>query len=172
MILSRLFRKKESPALPLYEAIVAAARHPVPYASWQVPDTVQGRFDMIILHLFLVLGRLKGEDDALAQNLVDDFFADMDRSLREMGVADVSVGKKVRKMAEATYGRLLAYEKAAVVGPADLAAAIARNLFPDGGADQGSTRLAAYCLAERARLREVQLQQLKAGAAGFSEPTP
>jgi cytochrome b pre-mRNA-processing protein 3 len=172
MILSRLFRKQESPARPLYEAIVAAARHPVPYASWQVPDTVQGRFDMIILHLFLVLGRLKGEDDALAQTLVDDFFADMDRSLREMGVADISVGKKVRKMAEATYGRLLAYEKAADAGAAELAAAIARNLFPDGGGEQGSVRVAAYSLSERTRLKDVQLPLLRAGKPGFSEPMP
>ena len=95
---------------------MAAARHPVAYAEWGVPDTLDGRFDMITLHTFLVLDRLKGEDRAFRQELVDEFFRDMDRSLREMGVGDLSVGKKVRKMAEVFYGRLAAYDKA-LAGP-------------------------------------------------------
>jgi cytochrome b pre-mRNA-processing protein 3 len=94
---------------------VAAARQEVFYARWAVPDTVDGRFDMIALHLFLVLERLKGEGQAVEdfrQVLTDTFFQDMDRSLREMGVGDISVGKKVRKMAEAFYGRVQAYAAA------------------------------------------------------------
>ena len=112
MILKRFFQSSTLPVRPLYEAIVAAARHPVAYAEWGVPDTLDGRFDMITLHMFLVLDRLKGEDRAFRQELVDEFFRDMDRSLRELGVGDLSVGKKVRKMAEVFYGRLAAYDRA------------------------------------------------------------
>ncbi len=102
-IIDRLSRKPDASQV-LYERIVAAARQEVFYAQWAVPDTVDGRFDMIALHLFLVLDRLKGEGpavEAFRQVLTDTFFQDMDRSLREMGVGDISVGKKVRKMAEA-----------------------------------------------------------------------
>lgn len=172
MMFKDLFRRKESPAKPLYEAIVAAARHPTPYAAWGVPDTVAGRFDMIVLHLFLALERLKGEGDALGQQLVDEFFRDMDRSLREMGVADLGVGKKVRKMAEACYGRLAAYRAGVEQGEGDLQAAIARNLFPDGGAERGAARLAAHVLAERQRLAAVPLAELAAGRPAFTEPVP
>jgi cytochrome b pre-mRNA-processing protein 3 len=108
-ILNRLSRRPDA-AQVLYEAIVAAARHPVPYADWGVRDTVDGRFDMIALHAFLVLDRLKGSAEAFRQELVDELFRDMDRSLREMGVGDISVGKKVRKMAEVFYGRVAAYD--------------------------------------------------------------
>ncbi len=73
---------------------------------------------MIVLHLFLVLNRLKGEGvEDLRQRLTDEFFSDMDRSLRELGVSDVAVGKKVRKIAESYYGRVTAYDKALSAGP-------------------------------------------------------
>jgi cytochrome b pre-mRNA-processing protein 3 len=114
---------------PLYAAIVAAARQPKFYADWRVPDTIDGRFDMMVLHVFLVLERLKtiGADAApLAQALTDRFFAEMDAALREVGVGDLSVGKKVRKMAEAFYGRVSAYSSADADGLKD---AIARNIF-------------------------------------------
>ena len=83
-----------------------------------VADTIDGRFEMIVLHLFLVLNRLKGEGvEDLRQNLTDEFFSDMDRSLRELGVSDVAVGKKVRKIAESYYGRVTAYDRALSGGP-------------------------------------------------------
>ena len=99
MILRRLFGRKANPIAAVYDAIVASARQPRFYADLGVPDTLDGRFDMIVLHLFLVLDRMKGEDEKFRQNLTDYFFMDMDRSLREIGVGDLSVGKKVRKMA-------------------------------------------------------------------------
>ncbi len=129
MILTKLFAKKTSTAETVYAAIVAAARQPRFYAEWGVPDTVDGRFDMIVLHIYLVLQRLKTETPELCQQLTDLFFDDMDRSLREMGVGDLSVGKKVRRMAEAFHGRLNAYASAAEQGDQSLIEALQRNVY-------------------------------------------
>mgnify|MGYP000411422531 CR=1 FL=1 len=127
MILKRLFNRPLAPERRCYEAIVAAARHPAFYARWQVADTLDGRFDMVALHTYLILDRLKGVEPEFRQALVDEFFRDMDRSLRELGVGDVSVGKKVRKMAEVFYGRITAYD-AALAGPeTQLVDAVARK---------------------------------------------
>jgi cytochrome b pre-mRNA-processing protein 3 len=129
VIFKGLFVKKPSSAAALYAAIVAAARQPKFYADWGVPDTVDGRFDMIVLHLYLVLQRLKVEAPELSQTLSETFFSDMDRSLREMGVGDLSVGKKVRKMAEAFSGRLKAYAAAAEQGELNLVESLQRNVY-------------------------------------------
>ena len=127
MKLSQLFVKKLNPAQNLYEAIVAAARQPKFYQDWLVPDNVDGRFDMIVLHVFLVLDRLKDDTTNMRQELTNAFFNDMDRSLREMGVGDLSVGKKVRKMAEAFHGRVRAYVLAKEQG--NLVEALQRNVY-------------------------------------------
>jgi cytochrome b pre-mRNA-processing protein 3 len=142
MILKRLFQKPETDARRLYGAIVAAARQERFYADWGVPDTLDGRFDMICLHMYLALSTLRGKEQ-LRQKLTDDFFADMDRSLREMGVGDLSVGKKVRKMAEAFYGRITAYE-AAKDDPVELEKAIERNVLA-----KEPGKLAAYVIETR-----------------------
>ncbi len=133
MILKRIFARKPEQWRPLYEAIVAAARQPKFYVEFAVADTVDGRFDMIALHLFLVLDRLRGEaaTEDFRQQLTDGFFADMDMNLREMGVGDLSVGKKVRKMAEAFYGRVTAYASSLEKEDASLCDAIARNVYAD-----------------------------------------
>jgi cytochrome b pre-mRNA-processing protein 3 len=170
MILKRLFQRSPTPERRCYEAIVAAARHPVFYADWGVADTLDGRFDMIALHAYLILDRLKGEEPRFRQDLVDEFFRDMDRSLREMGVGDISVGKKVRKMAEVFYGRIAAYDKAMVEPDALLAPALARNVFPDGEAGTGAERLAAYMLAQRSHLASQEPRAIAAGTVRFREP--
>ena len=162
-ILSRLswlpsWPSRLAAARRLYAAIVAAARHPVPYASWGVPDSLDGRFDMISLHMFLALERLKGEAEAFSQNLVNEFFADMDRSLREIGVGDVSVGKKVRKMAEVFYGRVGAYE-------INLAAGLARNM-----PCEAPEKLLDYVLSARVELGGQT--NLTHGEIVFPEPCP
>jgi cytochrome b pre-mRNA-processing protein 3 len=173
MILARLFgRSSSAAARPAYEAIVAAARHSVFYANWGVPDTVDGRFDMIALHLFLVLDRLKGEAHAFRQDLVDEFFSDMDRSLREMGVGDLSVGKKVRRIAEAFYGRLRAYDSALAKEGDDLEAAIARNVFPGLIEPAGAGRLAAHVRLQRQALSREPAAAIAAGLFRFGEPQP
>ena len=110
MILN-LFRKKSAPeaVFAVYAAIVAQSRQARFYADWGVPDTVTGRFDMICLHLALVLRHLRGPDKAVgefSQQLFDLFFKDMDRSLRELGAGDLSVPKKIQKMGNIFFGLL------------------------------------------------------------------
>ena len=152
MILKRLFNRSQAPERRCYEAIVAAARHPAFYARWGVADTLDGRFDMIALHTYLVLDRLKGAEADFRQALVDEFFRDMDNSLRELGVGDLSVSKKVRKMAEVFYGRVAAYD-AALAGEGDaLVSAIGRNVFPDDPKAGGASLLAAYMRGQREHL--------------------
>jgi cytochrome b pre-mRNA-processing protein 3 len=138
-------------ARDLYALIVAKARQPYFYAVLDVPDTVDGRFDMITLHAVLAINRLgeSGPDGkALSQKLFDEMFADMDRSLREMGAGDVSIGKKVRRMAEVFYGRAKAYREALAQGdPHAIEQALARNVYPDGSRSENIARLARYLIA-------------------------
>lgn len=151
---------------------MAAARRPAFYARWGVADTLDGRFDMIALHSYLVLDRLKGVEPRFRQELVDEFFRDMDYSLRELGVGDLSVGKKVRKMAEVFYGRVAAYD-AALAGEADaLAAALGRNVFPDEPGAAGAAPLAAYVRDQRRHLAAQDAKAIAGGQVSFREPTP
>ncbi len=122
----------------LYDAIVAQARQPAFYLAAEVPDSVDGRFDMIVMHTVLVGRRLRACGEAgrsLDQALFDLMFADMDRSLREMGVGDLKVGRRIKIMLKAFYGRAKAYDDALDSAPdsADGAAAmgevVRRNLF-------------------------------------------
>jgi cytochrome b pre-mRNA-processing protein 3 len=145
MILNRLFKAREKREKRLYGAIVAAARHVRFYENMGVADTIDGRFEMIVLHLFLVLNRLKGEGvEDLRQNLTDEFFADMDRSLRELGVSDVAVGKKVRKIAESYFGRVTAYDKTLSANPKILEETLSRNIYPDGASGESIAAMADY----------------------------
>lgn len=172
MILKRFFSKSSAPERTVYEAIVAAARHPVPFARWGVADDVDGRFDMISLHMFLILDRLKGGNPEFRQRLVDVFFMDMDRSLREMGVGDISVGKKVRKMAEVFYGRVGAYDAGLAGSRSALMAALARNFFPEGNRTGAAGKLADYVLAARDQLASLAADCVTAGKIDFPEPQP
>ena len=152
MSIWRWFRPETRPEDRLYAAIVAAARRPRPYAEWRVPDTVDGRFEMVVLHLALVVARLKqAGHDGFILSLVERFVTDMDDALRELGSADVTVGKKVRKMAEAFYGRAAVYE-AAGDDTAALAAALARNIWPDAPPPAAATDLARAVLTARRAL--------------------
>jgi cytochrome b pre-mRNA-processing protein 3 len=167
MILKSLFFKKPDSASALYEAIVAAARQPKFYANWQVPDTVDGRFDMIVLHMFLILRRLKNEAPELCQNITDLFFKDMDRSLREMGVGDLSVGKKVRRMAEAFHGRLNAYAKAIEKDDATLVQTLQRNVY-GGDPNAHANDLAKWMMAAAVLLTSKDTAQLIVANVVFS----
>lgn len=133
----------------VYNAIVAQSRQENFYADWGVPDTVTGRFDMISLHLCLVFRRLRpgpGEDKDFAQQLFDLFFKDMDRSLREMGVGDISVPKKIEKMGSMFYGLL---EKVTNALDAEDEKALSdtfnRNFYDEKDPDNAK-RLAAYSM--------------------------
>jgi cytochrome b pre-mRNA-processing protein 3 len=130
----RLFRPRKDRVRvrAIYAAIVAQARQPVFYAERGVPDTLEGRYDMLMLHAFLYMHRLKLEADPekdVAQEVFDFMFSDMDRSLRELGVGDLTVPKKIKKMAQAFYGRAAAYDAALAKPGPDLTAAVQRNVF-------------------------------------------
>ena len=166
-------RDRQRIARSLYGSSVTAARACNFYAQWGVPDTVQGRFEMIALHMFLVLQRLKaaGEDE-LAQQLFDTMFADMDHSLREMGAGDLGVGRRVRAMAEGLYGRIAAYEAGLDDGgDRELAAALRRNLFgtvPDPGPSAVALQsLCGYLRAAALNLRSQSAAAIAAGSLQF-----
>jgi cytochrome b pre-mRNA-processing protein 3 len=161
MILNRLFKGREKQEKRLYGAIVAAARHVRFYEKMGVPDTIEGRLEMIVLHLFLVLNRLKSEGvEDLRQRLTDEFFTDMDHSLRELGVSDVTVGKKVRKIAESYYGRVTAYDRALSEGPKGLEDDLSRNIYPDGAPGNSATVMTAFVAAAVDSLGQVPLEQI------------
>jgi cytochrome b pre-mRNA-processing protein 3 len=115
-----------------YRHVVEQARQPVFFSEFGVPDTVDGRFELICLHAFLYLHRLKSErplSAAVSQAFFDVMFLDMDRGLREMGTGDLSVGRHVKRMAQGFYGRIRAYQTGLEQGRSTLAAALSRNLF-------------------------------------------
>lgn len=156
----------------LYVVIAEAARRPVFYRDFGVPDTPEGRYDLLSLHVILVLRRLKQEKEAtaaFAQLLFDVMFRDVDDTLREMGVGDLKVGKKVREYAEAFFGRAMAYE-VALEGEGDLQDALSRNLF-----DVESTPMAAvmaqYTRQADDQLKEQSIDQIMGGQVSFPEPS-
>jgi cytochrome b pre-mRNA-processing protein 3 len=169
----QLFRRIDAKTFDsLYGAIVAQARQPVFYAGLGVPDTVEGRFEMIVLHLVLVLRRLRrgprGRD--LTQGVFDAFCRDLDHNLRELGVGDLSVPKKMKRFAEAFYGRQRAYEDAlAAADPALLGVALGRNVF-SGNDLPGVNRLADYTRGTAAQLDALDGAALAAGRLAFSDP--
>jgi cytochrome b pre-mRNA-processing protein 3 len=170
VIFQSLFgRKKPDASDALYAAIVAAARQEKFYAQWLVPDTIDGRFDMMVLHVFLVLDRLRSfgaEANELSQSLTDRFFAEMDSALREVGVGDLVVGKKVRKMAEAFYGRASAYKVGLAQGDQVMAEALTRNVYAEADA-RHADKLAKWSLKARDVLATFSLEDFKAGRVTF-----
>ncbi|TQF28658.1 ubiquinol-cytochrome C chaperone family protein [Bradyrhizobium sp. UNPA324] len=137
----------------IYGMIVTQAREPIFYRDLGVPDTVNGRFDLLLLHLWLLLRRLRTVQSAteLSQALFDRFCEDMDDNLREMGVGDQTVPKRMRAFGEAFYGRVQAYDQAMEAGGEALAEAICKNILNGTGLDQAK-RLAAYARASEAAL--------------------
>ena len=184
MALFALFRRRklERPAFALYGAAVAAARAPAWYTGLGVPDSLAGRFDLINLHVALLIRRLRRDPDprgpALAQAVFDAMFADMDVNLREMGVGDLVVGKRVRRMWEAFHGRARAYEAALDADDAAaLALALGRNIWgghPPGMlgdlADLPARAMAAHAVAQDAVLAGQEFVSLLAGRVSFLAP--
>jgi len=136
-----------------YRSIVAQSRQPRFYAEWGIPDTVTGRFDMVSLHLALLLWRLKREASArdFTQALVELFFRDMDRSIRELGVSDLGVPKKIKTMGNVFYGLVAALDPALDAGDAAaLATILERNVY--GAPHAGIASLAAYLVDQSREL--------------------
>lgn len=161
-------------ARTIYTAVVNQARQPEFYLNHGVPDTPDGRFDMILVHAFLVLRRLKRDHDKtarLSQAVFDLMFADIDQNLREMGVGDMGVGKRVKAMAKAFYGRAAAYEKGLASGGAALGQALERNLYRKTSPDPAQTAaVVEYMRAEARRLDETHIDSLTAGNLMFGPP--
>jgi cytochrome b pre-mRNA-processing protein 3 len=168
-----LFRRapRDDTIAGLYGAIVAQARSPAFYRSYGVPDTVNGRFELILLHAVLLVSRLEAEDGQvrhLGQAVFDHFCSDMDANLREMGVGDIAVPRKMKAIGEAFYGRKRAYESAmAAPGLDALAAALVRNV---GTSPETGRRLATYVRNAAGRLAALNGNALGRGEIVFADP--
>jgi len=173
MLLDRLFRPR--PALgagrALYARAVEQSREPGLYADLDAPDTAEGRFEIYSLHVVLLLDRLRGEGAQAAevsQALFDTYVSSLDHALREMGVGDLAVGRKMRKLGEAFYGRSRSYEAAFAALPdeAPLRALLTRTVYADADAT-AAPRLVSYVLAQRAALAGQPAARLLAGEAAW-----
>lgn len=164
-------RERRASALTAYARIVERARDPAFYVVWGVPDTLDGRFEVLALHAFLVLNRLKregGDAATFAQELFDTMFADFDNALRELGAGDLGVGRRVQAMARGFYGRIAAYERG-LGDETEMVAALRRNLF--GTAAPSDAQLAAFSAYARRQVAALAAQPataLLAGAVAFA----
>ena len=155
----------------IYGMIVTQAREPSFYRAMGVPDTVNGRFDLLLLHLWLMLRRLKSAAGgaALSQALFDHFCNDMDDNLREMGVGDLTVPKKMQAFGEAFYGRTAAYDLALTEGHEALALALCKNIL-NGEHIEKAGLIATYAQAAMAALGGFDDATLLNGSAKFPVP--
>jgi cytochrome b pre-mRNA-processing protein 3 len=185
MILSVFRRNDPSPNIQgLYGAIVAQARSPIFYLQYAVSDSVEGRFELIVLHLVLVLRRLGAEEpaasahppapgpgSAVGQVLFDIFCRDLDDNLREMGVGDLAVPRRMRQFGEAFYGRQAAYGSAlGAADPQELEKALARNILGEVAGGEKAVALARYVRAAAAQLAAQPEAALIAGRVVFPSP--
>jgi cytochrome b pre-mRNA-processing protein 3 len=171
-VAGRLFgaRPEAVSARRLYAAAVAQARDPIFYSGLGVPDTPVGRFELIAVHGFLVMRRLKAEPGAvgLLQSFANAIVDDLDRTLREMGVGDLSVGRKVKQLIQGFYGRMAAYEEGMASDDAALNAALQRNVY--AGEVVGAWQLDAltqYLREQAAALDAQPLGQFLDGRVSF-----
>ena len=166
--------RHERSGFQLYTQAVVAARSPYFYAVLMVPDTLDGRFDLVGLFASMVIRRLRAlppKGPRVAQAVFDAMFADMDINLREMGVSDMAIAKRVRAMWEAFHGRALAYEAPFASRDLEaLAAALSRNVWR-GASTPGATALARIALAQAAILDATDGLRLLAGQVSFVEPS-
>lgn len=175
MIFTR-FRRSTRPGTisTLYGTIVAQARLPCFYRDYAVADTVNGRFDLIVLHLALVLDRLRQNPalKELGQALFDRFCEDMDDNLREMGVSDLKVPKEMKRIGEAFYGRAHAYDEALNSGEIEaLAEVVARNIYAGTPPTPAAPmRLATYMREARRLLGAQDDTAIRAGVIQWPAP--
>ena len=171
MIFQFFRRTRDDPSIAsLYGAIVAQARAEALYQRFGVPDTVNGRLEMILLHVVLLLRRLNDEPGGapLGQAVFDRFCQDMDDNLREMGVGDLAVPKEMRRIGEAFYGRQAAYTGAlASSDPQALVEVLKRNVLAGG---EGANALASYVRAASRALAVKDVNALRLGNVGFPDP--
>ena len=174
----RLFKlraSKNKVAVNLYNALVKQARLPVFYATGAVPDTPNGRYDMIMIHAFLLLHRLKrdrGVTQEIGQAVFDVMFQDMDKNLREMGAGDVGVSHRIKDMAKAFYGRIAVYEDGLNRSDGGLESAIKRNVYRNSSvANEQINWLCNYIRNQTVSLASQSTDALLNGKLEFSKPS-
>ena len=167
---------REDAARRLFAGIVAQARQPAFFRDCGLPDTLDGRFDVLVLHVFLVMHRLKSDREEtaeLSQALFDVLFQNMDEGLRKLGAGDLGVGHRIKTMAEGFYGRVLAYERALADGGAALEDCVRRNLLGGGAASEAQVAaLARYIRREVATLGAQDVARLARGEVTFGPAPP
>ncbi len=171
----RTRKAEKQVAYTLYKKLVEQARHPSFYTEFSVEDTIEGRFDMILLHLFLVDDRLEKAGDTcikLRRTIHEAMVTDLDRSFREIGVGDMSVGKEMKKVGNAWLGRHTAYAKAFAeeADSAELIEALTNNVF-GGNSGQSAAELASYARTAKQLLRLAETETITSGNLVFPEPS-
>lgn len=173
-VFQSVFRRRPSEAArQAYIALLAQSRNPYFYTSLDVPDTLDGRFELIVLHLFLLQERLRTEEIEFARHLSEVFFEELDASIRELGIGDSGVLHRVKRMGKAYHGRLQAYAQGmASADDETLKSALARNLY--GTVAEGETAhlqsVASYMRAMQHVLQHTETAALKGGS--FAWPAP
>lgn len=166
-------RRRRQRAHALYVALSEQGRSPEFYTAAGVPDTPDGRFEMLALHTFLVLHRLKGrgrEAEAMSREILDVLVDDLDRNLRETGVSDIKVGRRVRELAGAVHGRIIGYDLALEEAGAALDRALARNVYRGAPPPDGAAFLAAYVEDAASDLEDQETADLVNGTVRFAAP--
>lgn len=173
--------RREVVAQRLYAVLAAQARRPEFFISCGVPDTIDGRFEMVALHAFLLFRRLKGQGDkagAVAQAVYDVMFADFDASVREMGAQDLGVGRRIKFMTEAMNGRFQAYEAGLAHvqsqgAQTELELALKRNLYgTTEPVNECLKRMTDYMKRADAELTALPIDQLMRGVLRFPALEP
>ena len=161
--------------MELYSSVVAQARQPYFYTDLAVPDTPDGRYDMIMIHAFLLLHRLKRDlpnTKEISQALFDIMFEDMDKSLREMGAGDVGIGRRIKEMAKAFYGRIAAYEEGLNHDDDSLDIALQRNVYRQSSVkNEQVSALGSYIRREAVNLSGQPTEALLGGRLSFADPS-
>lgn len=156
-----------------YAALTAAARMPELYERLNVPDTVMGRFEMLSIAMILFFRRTRASETSgreIAQEIVDAFFQDVDYSIRELGIGDNSVPKRMKKLAGMFYGRLEAYSKAMDAGDtAALSMALQRNIYPEAAEPSDMSGLAHWMMAAETHLSAISEEVIATGSATIPE---
>ena len=168
-------RSEHEAAERVYAACRDAARRPALFLAYGVPDTFQGRFEMLALALFPVLNRLMhepGDDPALARLVSESLVDDMDAVFREMGVSDPAVPKRMKTLYSSFAGRIAAYREALGGSEEALAEAVARNVFPDDPPDHRAAPLAAYLKAATETVAVADIAALRRGEIPFPDLGP
>ncbi|WP_068316008.1 ubiquinol-cytochrome C chaperone family protein [Polycladidibacter hongkongensis] len=178
MLFNFLQRRRLKPVYAAYASVVEQARQPVFYLDYKVKDSAEGRFELIVLHCFCLLKRLDGNGahaKHFSQALFDLFFEDMDQSMRELGIGDEGVRRRIRKMSESFYGHSLAYAEG-LKAPDDtrLADALAKNVYADealsGAFAKEASALAAYVRGVLKQLAGQEIKSLLKGEIVWPQP--